>query len=74
METCEQKTTITEADVKELGERNELLLREMERFDRMTKSIQRLVGGEVTARRPRDYMPASTYGNTAFRGTSDWKL
>ncbi|XP_026741660.1 outer dense fiber protein 2-like isoform X3 [Trichoplusia ni] len=62
----QKKTTITEADVKELGERNELLLREMERFDRMTKSIQRLVGGEVTARRPRDYMPASTYEQALY--------
>lgn len=38
---------MNEADIKELGERNELLLREMERFDRLTKTIQKLVGAEV---------------------------
>ncbi|CAH2035096.1 unnamed protein product, partial [Iphiclides podalirius] len=42
-----QKNVLNETDIKELGERNELLLREMERFDRLTKSIQKLVGAEV---------------------------
>ncbi|XP_032526791.2 paramyosin-like isoform X2 [Danaus plexippus] len=42
----QKKTNLTEADIKELGDRNELLLREMERFDRLTKNIQRLVGPE----------------------------
>ncbi|CAD0193794.1 unnamed protein product [Chrysodeixis includens] len=69
----QKKSTITEADVKELGERNELLLREMERFDRMTKSIQKLVGSEVNARRPRDdarrcadCMPGGTYEQALY--------
>ncbi|KAJ8738070.1 hypothetical protein PYW08_000665 [Mythimna loreyi] len=72
----QKKATITEADVRELGERNELLLREMERFDRMTRNIQRLVGPEVALRKsavePRvkepnlpercmDYVPGSVY-------------
>ncbi|KAJ8736741.1 hypothetical protein PYW07_000012 [Mythimna separata] len=47
----QKKATITEADVKELGERNELLLREMERFDRMTRNIQKLVAPEALLRR-----------------------
>ncbi|CAG9558674.1 unnamed protein product [Danaus chrysippus] len=42
-----KKTNLTEADIKELGDRNELLLREMERFDRLTRNIQRLVGPEI---------------------------
>ncbi|KPI94339.1 hypothetical protein RR46_04407 [Papilio xuthus] len=43
----QKKAVLNEADIKELGERNELLLREMERFDRLTKTIQKLVGAEV---------------------------
>lgn len=65
-----QKCTITEADVKELGERNELLLREMERFDRMTRNIQKLVGNDIQLRRTKtepqrcmDYVPGSVYGD-----------
>ncbi|XP_045458232.1 paramyosin-like [Melitaea cinxia] len=46
-----KKTNLTEADIKELGERNELLLREMERFDRLTKTIQKLLGEEVSQMR-----------------------
>ncbi|KOB72251.1 Outer dense fiber protein [Operophtera brumata] len=65
----QKKTTITEADVKELCERNELLLREMERFDRLTRSVQKLVAAEVTVRKPReyeeqsriDYIPGTAY-------------
>lgn len=63
-----QKTTLTEADVKELGERNELLLREMERFDRLTRNVQKLVGAEVTTfKKPKEerrleYIPGSCYG------------
>ncbi|XP_045509911.1 paramyosin-like [Colias croceus] len=47
----QKKSTLTEAEVKELGERNELLLREMERFDRLTRNIQKLVGAEVVQMR-----------------------
>ncbi|XP_039763500.1 paramyosin-like [Pararge aegeria] len=43
----QKKPNLTEADMKELRERNELLLREMERFDRLTKNIQKLVGTQV---------------------------
>ncbi|XP_035437580.2 paramyosin isoform X1 [Spodoptera frugiperda] len=64
----QKKCTITEADVKELGERNELLLREMERFDRMTRNIQKLVGNDIQLRRTKtepqrcmDYVPGSVY-------------
>ncbi|CAH0703096.1 unnamed protein product [Spodoptera exigua] len=64
----QKKSVITEADVKELGERNELLLREMERFDRMTRNIQKLMGGDVQLKRSReepqrcmDYVPGSVY-------------
>ncbi|XP_037867877.1 paramyosin [Bombyx mori] len=69
----QKKTTITETDVKELGDRNELLLREMERFDRLTRSLQKIVGAEVAQqRRPRDEnhekvegMPRSVVGESA---------
>ncbi|XP_030022070.1 rho-associated protein kinase 2 isoform X1 [Manduca sexta] len=55
----QKKTTMTEADVRELGERNELLLREMDRFDRLTRSVQRLVGAEVAGlRKAREEQPA----------------
>ncbi|CAH2103240.1 unnamed protein product [Euphydryas editha] len=47
----QKKANLTEADIKELGERNELLLREMERFDRLTKTIQKLLGEEVSQMR-----------------------
>ncbi|XP_063837642.1 paramyosin-like [Ostrinia nubilalis] len=63
----QKKTTLTEADVKELGERNELLLREMDRFDRLTRNVQKMVGNEVSAfKKPREerrqeYMPGSVY-------------
>ncbi|XP_075991500.1 uncharacterized protein LOC142986755 [Anticarsia gemmatalis] len=62
----QKKAIITEADVKELGERNELLLREMERFDRMTRNMQRIVGGETHRKRDEhhkymDYIPGSIY-------------
>lgn len=65
-----QKQNLTESDVKEIGDRNELLLREMERFDRLTKSIQRLIGVEVShfkkpvekAFQCIDYIPGSVYG------------
>ncbi|KAH9638343.1 hypothetical protein HF086_006523 [Spodoptera exigua] len=67
-QTAPRKSVITEADVKELGERNELLLREMERFDRMTRNIQKLMGGDVQLKRSReepqrcmDYVPGSVY-------------
>ncbi|CAG9789009.1 unnamed protein product [Diatraea saccharalis] len=63
-----KKTTLTEADIKELAERNELLLREMERFNRMTRNVQRLVGAEVAVFKkpkedlsPPEYIP-SCYG------------
>ncbi|XP_052746742.1 outer dense fiber protein 2-like [Bicyclus anynana] len=43
----QKKPNFTEADVNELRERNDLLIRVMERFDRVTKSLQKLVGTEV---------------------------
>ncbi|XP_072930964.1 uncharacterized protein [Epargyreus clarus] len=65
----QKKATLTDADVKELGERNELLLREMERFDKLTRNIQRVVGAEVAQLRKSkeeshqvfDYVPMSLY-------------
>ncbi|XP_022833262.1 paramyosin-like isoform X2 [Spodoptera litura] len=64
----QKKSAITVADVKELGERNELLLREMERFDRMTRNIQKLMDNDVQLRRTKnepqrcmDYVPGSVY-------------
>ncbi|XP_059055099.1 paramyosin-like [Achroia grisella] len=63
----QKKSTLTEADVKELGERNELLLREMERFDRLTRSVQKLVGAEVVQLKKKEdcqnkeYVPTSIY-------------
>ncbi|CAB3226493.1 unnamed protein product [Arctia plantaginis] len=66
----QKKANITESDIKEIGERNELLLREMERFDRMTKSIQKIVGasGEGHKRKEDfkclDYLPGSIYEPT----------
>ncbi|CAH0401855.1 unnamed protein product [Chilo suppressalis] len=61
----QKKSTLTEADVKELGERNELLLREMDRFDRMTRNVQKLVGVEVAIfkkpkqdQTPPEYIPS----------------
>lgn len=54
--------------MKELGERNELLLREMERFDRLTRNVQKLVGAEVASfKKPKeerraDYVPGHMYG------------
>ncbi|XP_021194434.3 paramyosin isoform X1 [Helicoverpa armigera] len=64
----QKKTTITEADIKELGERNDLLLREMERFDRMTRTIQKLVGGDPLMRKREEpprcldyYVPKNAY-------------
>nr|XP_034839481.1 major antigen-like isoform X2 [Maniola hyperantus] len=43
----QRKSNLTESDMKELSERNELLLHEMERFDRLTRNIQKLVDPEV---------------------------
>ncbi|KAJ0183946.1 hypothetical protein K1T71_000369 [Dendrolimus kikuchii] len=58
----QKKSSMKEADIKELGDRNELLLREMERFDRLTKSVQRLVGGEVVQlRKNKESQPRSEY-------------
>ncbi|KAM3956895.1 uncharacterized protein ACR2FA_009134 [Aphomia sociella] len=63
----QKKSTLTEADVKELGERNDLLLREMERFDRLTKNVQKLVGAEVAQFKKKEdshhseYIPGSVY-------------
>ncbi|CAG4984727.1 unnamed protein product [Parnassius apollo] len=63
----QKKTSLNEADIKELGERNELLLREMERFDRLTKSIQKLVGAQVDqVRKSREKSPEHT--DTMSRG------
>ncbi|XP_049884911.1 putative leucine-rich repeat-containing protein DDB_G0290503 [Pectinophora gossypiella] len=69
----QKKSVLSEADVKELGDRHELLLREMERFDRLTRNVQRLVDLEVTTlRRARDgargscdCLPAAVYGMCA---------
>lgn len=66
-----QKQSLSENDVKEIGDRNELLLREMERFDRLTRSIQKLIGVEVSSHIKKpvektfqciDYIPGTVYG------------
>ncbi|XP_031767369.1 paramyosin-like isoform X2 [Galleria mellonella] len=57
----QKKATLTEADVRELGERNELLLREMERFERLTKIVQRLVGAEVAELKKKNDCPCKEY-------------
>ncbi|VVC86171.1 unnamed protein product [Leptidea sinapis] len=43
----QKKSTIADADVKEIGEKNEVLLREMERFEFLSRTLQKLVGVEV---------------------------
>ncbi|XP_046977463.1 outer dense fiber protein 2-like isoform X2 [Vanessa cardui] len=70
----QKKENLTEADIKELGERNELLLREMERFDRLTKTIQKLVGDEVLQMRkskehcqPTSYIPSDVYDSSMYQ-------
>ncbi|XP_050361331.1 paramyosin-like isoform X2 [Nymphalis io] len=70
----QKKSHLTEADIKELGERNELLLREMERFDRLTKTIQKLVGEEVSQMRnskepcqPSYYIPTDVYDSSMYQ-------
>lgn len=60
--------------MKELGERNELLLREMERFDRLTKSVQKLVSTETAFFKKTkenvptfmNFVPGSVYGKNLF--------
>ncbi|XP_047543639.1 outer dense fiber protein 2-like isoform X1 [Vanessa atalanta] len=70
----QKKENLTEADIKELGERNELLLREMERFDRLTKTIQKLVGDEVLQMKkskehcqPTYYIPSDVYDSSMYQ-------
>lgn len=60
---------MTESDVKELRDRTELMLREMERFDRLTKNIQKIVDTKVVQHRkneeptPRsEYLPGFYFG------------
>ncbi|KAL4717444.1 hypothetical protein ACJJTC_000593 [Scirpophaga incertulas] len=42
----QKKDNLTDIDVKELADRNELLLREMEKFDRLTKNVQKMIGSQ----------------------------
>lgn len=64
--------------MKELGERSDLLLREMERFDKLTKSMQKLVGAEVFfyVKKPKEsaqkeYISGSTYGEVQMNCQTD---
>ena len=65
-----KKKPLLESDIKEIGERNELLLREMKRFDKLTRNIQKLVSDESSQNRKfkeslllRENIAASIYGN-----------
>ncbi|XP_053624185.1 myosin-14-like isoform X2 [Plodia interpunctella] len=67
----QKKMNLNETDVRELADRNELLLREMEKFDKLTRTVQAMVSAEVVqCRKPRelqdqrdtrDYVPGSVY-------------
>ncbi|CAH0716357.1 unnamed protein product, partial [Brenthis ino] len=72
----QKKTPLLESDIKEVGERNELLLREMERFDKLTKNIQKLVSEDISQKKrskeqcqQRDYT-ASIYDSPEYHEMS----